>query len=109
MKFLLYIPPIIWVFMGICFLTYGDYLSKLWAYKPTIWLFLFTILVYSFSACFWFPAIYQKNQIATMGTIWQLMGVIGAMLVGLLIFHEHLVWYQWLGLVLAIVSMLLLG
>ena len=91
------------------FFAGGEYLSKAWALNPTLLKAALTILSYAASSLMWLPAIYQKNQLAIMGTIWLLLGTIATIAIGLLVFKEQLTLAQGLGLFLAVIGMILLS
>ena len=44
-----------------------------------------------------------------MGTAWLALGVVATVGIGLFIFHEKITLLQWLGIVLALISLGLLG
>lgn len=103
------IPPLVWLIISALFFASGEYLSKSWALNPTLLKVVLTILAYAVSSLMWLPAIYQKNQLAIMGTIWLLLGTVATVAIGILVFREQLTLAQGFGLFFAIIGMILLS
>ncbi len=109
MNILLAIPAIIWLCISASLYAVGEYLSKIWGMKPSFHLALVFVLFSAFSGLTWLPALLHKNQIAIMGTIWLLLATIATIAVGVFIFHERITTIEWIGLILALVSLAILG
>lgn len=101
--------PFIWLLVSIFFYAYGEYLSKIWAFRPTFWMTCWVIFIYAMGGVGWLPAIYQRNEIAVMGTLWVVLATISTVIVGTGILHEPLSWSQWIGVVLAVISCVLIA
>lgn len=96
------VPTLVWLSMSALCIAGGDFLSKSWANTPTLRGAFLTAFVYSMSSFFWLPALYWKNELALLGTLW---GVVVSLLtvgIGVGIFHESLEARHWLGIALAI-------
>lgn len=104
MKFLIFIPAIVWLIISALFNAAGDYFSKFWAEKPSIILVAAVILSYVLSSLTWLPALLHKNHIATMGTLWFLLGTAAVVIVGVLVFGETLTMNHWIGIMLALAA-----
>lgn len=109
MNILISIPAIVWLLISALFFAAGEFLSKLWGQAPSIRLAILVVLVYSFGAITWLPALLHKNQLSIMGMLWLLLGVIATILIGVFVFHEHLNIYQIVGVVLALLAMILIN
>lgn len=102
-------PALYWLVASVIFFALGEYLSKKWALKPGYLLGTYAVLMYSIGSLLWLPALLQHNEIVVMGRIWLLMATAGSMLVGLIVFHEHLTPIQWTGVALSLSALALLS
>ncbi len=109
MNILLIIPAIVWLCISVYFFGIGEYLSKIWGMKPSLHFALIYVLFSALSGLTWLPALLHKNQIAIMGTIWLLLATIATITVGVFVFHERITTIEWIGLILALISLALLG
>ncbi len=109
MNILLAIPAPAWLILSALFFAGGEYLSKHWGNAPTWCGALFVVLVYSVATLTWLPALLHKNELAVMGTAWLLLATAATLVIGVFIFHESLSGPQWVGVVLALVSLFLLS
>lgn len=90
------------------FYCIGEILSKYWGTKPALWLGIIVLLSYLTGSFCWLGIMVQKNQLALMSLIWQVLTTIISVAVGILYFHEKLTTSQWAGAVLAILGFILL-
>jgi len=109
MNLLSIIPGWIYLVISVLFFAAGEYFSKRWALSPSPNLFLLVIACYIASSTIWLPALFQKNQLAILGTIWILLGMIATVSIGLFLFGEKLSAVKMVGLGLALVSLALLN
>lgn len=109
MTLLTFAPAWAWLLLSALFFACGEYLSKRFALSPSLLLVAATVSVYALGTLAWLPAIFQKNQLAVTGTLWNLLAFATTVGIGLSIFGEHLAWYQWLGLVCAACAIALLS
>ena len=108
-KFFLSIPAIIWLLASVILFGFGEYFSKYWATRPDFWRAFWALLAYVLATFAWLPVLLHKNHLSTMGTAWLALGVVATIGIGLFIFHEKITFLQWLGIVLALIALGLLG
>ncbi|MFA4936853.1 MAG: hypothetical protein WC575_00970 [Patescibacteria group bacterium] len=106
---LMLLPAAVWLILSALFFAGGEFLSKKWGIKPSLEMTLLVVAVYAMGTVMWLPALLHKNQIATMGTIWLLLATVATVSIGVFIYHESLNPQQWIGVVLALVALGLLG
>jgi drug/metabolite transporter (DMT)-like permease len=98
----------------ICFLSsallYGiaEYLSKMYANTGGSLSLCSAFILYCIISALWFPALRQHNQLAVMTVIWTMMYIIVGSFVGVAFCHEKLTVMQWIGIVFAVISSILL-
>jgi multidrug transporter EmrE-like cation transporter len=109
MNILLTIPGWIWLLVSVLFFAAGEYFSKKWVLGPNTLLFLLVIIFYVAGSISWLPALMQRNQLAVLGTLWLLLGMIATVSIGLFLFGEKLSAVKVVGLGLALVSLVLLN
>lgn len=109
MKILLFIPAFVWLIISALFFAYGEYLSKSWALQPRFSLVIAAMLTSALSMLTWLPAIFQRKELAIMGTMWILLATIATVFIGILVFAEKLTLLKWLGVGLALIAMALLA
>ncbi len=108
-NFFLSVPAIVWLLISSVFFAAGEFLSKKWGMAPNFNNTILVIIAYSISSLLWLPALLHKNQLAIMGTFWLVLATIATVAIGVLVFHEKLNNLQWLGVLLALVALGLLG
>lgn len=102
------IPALGWLLMSALFFSGGEYLSKLWGYKPGWGLTAAVVASYAVGTLLWLPALLHKNDLARMGTLWYLLTTPTTILLGVLVFKEKLTPTQWAGIAVAMVALWLL-
>ena len=102
------IPALGWLLMSALFFSGGEYLSKLWGYKPGWGLTTAVVCSYAVGTLLWLPALLHKNDLARMGTLWYLLTTPTTILLGVLVFREKLTPTQWVGIGVAMVALWLL-
>ena len=108
-SFLLAIPAIIWLVVSVILFGFGEYFSKSWALHPDFRHAFWALLTYTLGTFTWLPILLHKNHLSTMGTAWLALGVVATVGIGLFVFHEKVTFLQWLGIVLALIALGLLG
>src|SRR3990167_7820085 len=109
MKFLLSINYLFWQVLSGLLFAVGEFLSKKFAFNPRAVFVIFILIMYSLGALAWLPAILQKNQLSIVGAIWSVLSLLATVLIGVLIFGEHLNALAVAGLVLGFLAILLLS
>lgn len=109
MKFILSINYLFWLVLSAVFFACGEFLSKKFALGPKPTLVMLILLAYILGTFAWLPAILQKNSLSIVGTIWSVMSLFATVLIGVIIFKEHLSVIGIMGMVLAVVSIVLLS
>ena len=106
---LLIVPALVWLLTSSVFFAVGEYLSKHWAYHPSLRGVLVVVAAYATSTILWLPALLHRNQLAVMGTAWLVLATIATVIIGLVVFHETLILRQWIGIGAAIGALILLA
>lgn len=92
----------LWIGISLCFEILGDVFLK----RQRL---ILAMGAYNVMLMLWFLAVrIGDNSIALPGTIWLLGGHISLVLIGCF-FGEHLIFRQWLGVVLAFVALLMIS
>jgi multidrug transporter EmrE-like cation transporter len=109
MNFILSIPPLAWLALSAVFFAAGEFLSKKFALAPSWSYVLLVACAYLLGSLAWLPAILQKNQLSIVGAIWSVLSLLTTILIGVLIFGEHLNTTAIIGIILAFVAVFLLS
>jgi multidrug transporter EmrE-like cation transporter len=109
MSSIINIPAIIWLIISALFFACGEFLSKKFALHPSASYVIVIIVVYTLGTLTWLPAILQKNQLSIVGAMWSVLSLLATVLIGVLIFDEHLSLVGILGILFAIISIGLLS
>lgn len=109
MGFLISIPGIFWLLTSAIFFAVGELFSKTWANSPSLIEVILLLLAYSASSLLWLPALFQKNQLASTGVAWLILGTLATTLLGILLFHEKINLLHGIGIFLALIAMVLLN
>jgi multidrug transporter EmrE-like cation transporter len=112
-SYLLLLPAMIWLIIGILTNTYAEYTSKIWAINPAgvkghlymVWV----LLVYTVGSICFLCALLHRNEIAVMGLTWQVLSMVGTIFLGIFIFHETITIHQYIGMFLAGLAVLLIN
>jgi len=100
---------LLWLFISVLFYAVSEYLSKKWALDRSNWLIVCILFFYVTSSAMWLPAIASKNSLVLCGIIWLILATMATIGIGVFIYHEPLTWYQYVGLSMALVAMVLLS
>lgn len=109
MNFFLSVPAAVWLIISALFFAGGEYFSKLWGRHPTVETTLWIFIFYTLCSLSWLPALLHKNQLAVMGTLWLLLGMVATIIVGVFVFHEKVATVQIVGIFLAFIALILLN
>lgn len=102
------VPSFGWLLLSALFFGWGEYLSKKWALEPTLRGWIAVVVIDAIGVMVWLPALYNRNQLSSIGVAWVVLGGITTMGIGLLIFKESLTVIQWIGIFFAFVALILL-
>ena len=109
MSFILSIPAIVWLVISALFFACGEFLSKKFAIHPSVYLVVAVVVIDAISTLAWLPAILQKNQLSIVGAMWSVLSLLTTVLIGLIIFREHLNLTAILGIIFAFIAIGLLS
>jgi multidrug transporter EmrE-like cation transporter len=101
---------IIWLYaIAMVFYCGADILSKYFGMKPTLFMGSTVMTCYIVGTFCWLGIMAQRNELALMSLIWQILATITSVSVGVLYFQEKLTMVQWSGAAFAIVGFILLS
>ncbi|MGH7249464.1 MAG: hypothetical protein ACREGC_00660 [Minisyncoccia bacterium] len=109
MNLLKVIPAMVWLITSALFFAFGEFLSKKFALNPSFSYVALIVGIYALGTLAWLPAILQKNQLSIVGSIWSVLSLLATVLIGTLIFKEHLNTIGIIGIILAILAIALLS
>lgn len=109
MNIMLAIPAMVWLIISAVLFAIGEFLSKKFAMNPSWSYVIVTIIFYLFGSLTWLPAILQKNQLSVVGAIWAVLTLVATILIGVVIFNEHLSVVGIIGVCFAIIAVALLS
>ncbi len=101
-------PVFLLLLLAVCMNIAGDYAGKFWSVHQKPWIFLIAFGLYALAGLLYLPSLLKEGLIVT-SLIWTILTVVGFVLVGLLIFHEHLTTMQLLGVGLGVAAVVLLS
>ena len=103
------VPYIVWLLFSTTAFAFGEFFSKKFALSQS-WVIFFTLMgCYMLSTLLWLPAIVEDNQLSIVGSIWSVLSLVVTVLIGTLIFHEHLNLLAIIGIALGAISVFLLS
>lgn len=109
MNLLMAVPYIIWLTLSAVCFAMGEFFSKKFGLEPG-WFFVGCIFAsYGMGTLLWLPAIIQNNQLSIVGAIWSVMSLLATVLIGVVIFGEHLNLIAVAGIILGFISVFLLS
>ncbi len=109
MNIILAIPVMVWLIISAVLFAIGEFLSKKFALNPSWSYVAITVFVYLLGSLAWLPAILQKNQLSVVGAIWAVLTLVATILIGVVIFNEHLSAVGIVGVCFAIIAVALLS
>ncbi len=101
------VPVPVWLTLSATTVIIGDYLAKRWSIDRGATLFISAMAAYALSGPFYLPTLLKEGLVVT-SLIWTIITTLGLLVVGMLIYHEHLTTSQSIGVILGIISMILL-
>ena len=102
-------PYILWIVLSALCFAVGEYFSKKFGLQPSLTLAACVLLSYNIGTLLWLPAIVQNNQLSIVGAMWSVMSLLATVLIGVLIFGEHLSTTAIIGILLGFISVFLLS
>jgi len=87
----------------------GLYYTKKYSINNKLLYIFFAILFYGLIPIILILLLKYQNSIALLNVLWNVLSTIYGIIIGLLIFHEHLNINQWIGVVLGILSIIFIN
>jgi multidrug transporter EmrE-like cation transporter len=109
MRFLLFVPAIVWLLVSGFLNADSEGVSKYWAMERHWYLIVVVATLSATSSILWLPSLLHKNQLSIMGTGWLLIATVTTLFLGLVVFREQLTVTQWIGIILAVLALSLLS
>lgn len=109
MSVILSVPYIIWLILSALFFATGEFFSKKFGLEPSWYLFGCIMMSYIIGTIMWLPAIISNNQLSIVGAIWSVLSLMATVLIGVVLFNEHLSTLAIFGIVLGLASVLILS
>ena len=85
----------------------GDYFAKFWSTNRKTIFLVSALISYFFSGVFYIPTLLRDGLVIT-ALIWSLLGIVGFVFIGLVIFKETLTGVQTVGVAIGIISLIIL-
>ena len=82
--------------------------AKKYALNPAYVFFWITFISYNFNTILFLPILSKVNNLATVGTLWNMGHAAVTLSVACLVFHEPLALKQWVGIGFGIIAVFLL-
>ncbi len=98
------VPLILLVIFEAC----ADIIAKYFAITNKLWIGVGALAVYIIANIFWLVSLKNGAELATGAVIFSVISQILAILIGVLIYHEHLSIIQGIGIILGLISLVLL-
>jgi len=86
----------------------GDLFAKYWSVKQRSLFLILALIFYFGSGVFYVPTLLRQGLVIT-SLIWSLLGIIGFLVIGLVLFKEHLSPLQYFGVALGVAALVLLN
>lgn len=102
------IPVLILLIISAIFMITGDYFAKYWSINQKVIFFIIAFLTYSIAGIFYIPTLLREGLVIT-SVIWTVICSAGFLIVGLIIFKEHLTTWQTIGVMLGVISVFILA
>jgi multidrug transporter EmrE-like cation transporter len=83
-------------------------MSKRWSLTPSYSLAALTLIPYLSSSIIWLLALKEGKSLVIVGMLWSLLASLATTGIGLIVFHEQLTSYNYYGLILAMIALILL-
>ncbi len=102
------LPLIVLILLSASSVVFGDYLAKSWSISQRNFLFVGAFVAYGLSSVFYIPTLLREGLIIT-SLLWVIISTLGFLLIGLILFREHLTMGQWVGVGFGIVALIILS
>jgi len=83
----------------------GDVFAKSWSLNRRPAFLMAALVGYLVGSFFYIPSLLHEGLVVT-SVIWTLVATLGFILVGLLFFHEHLTFWQTIGVILGALALI---
>lgn len=97
------------IFFSMLFYALGEYMSKLYGNKQKPSYAVWAILGYMVPSCMFLPIIVRWNNLAALGTVWNVCYLFITLFIAFVCFHEHVSATQVVGIGFGIISIILLS
>jgi multidrug transporter EmrE-like cation transporter len=101
--------PYLWLLLSVISFGFGEYISKLFSLKPSVFLAGIIVVPYVIGVWLWLPAVLKMQSLSVAGTIWNVMSTVVTVAIGVIVFKEHLTYTTVLGILFALTSIVLLS
>jgi multidrug transporter EmrE-like cation transporter len=98
----------LWLLLSVLAFGAGEYLSKKWSLQPSPLLALLLVLPYMAGTWLWLPALKAGKNLATTGITWSVMSAAATVGIGIVLFHEKLNVYNYIGILFSVLGLVLL-
>ena len=102
------IPVWILIALAAASVIAGDIFAKYWSQNRRLSFFILTLILYAGSGLWYTPTLLRKGLIVT-SIAWTITATVGFLIVGMIMFKEHLTGLQIVGTVLGTVAIILLS
>ncbi len=102
------VPTLALLFLSASSVVTGDLFAKYWSMTQRPLHLALAVAGYFFSGFFYIPSLLKEGLVVT-SVIWSVLSIVGFLLIGIVLFKEHLTLLQTAGAVLGIVSLVLLS
>ena len=97
----------LWLIISIPLYSVGEYCSKMFGTTHR-WEYVFVgTLGYAIGSLCWFPAIFLRNELLVVDTMWKTLAAIATATLALFVFHERPTIVQCVGVVIVFIGMLM--
>ncbi|MDD4901751.1 MAG: hypothetical protein PHE24_01310 [Patescibacteria group bacterium] len=98
-----------WLLISMVFYAGGEFFSKKFAMGPKVSILIVVLVFYSLNVLAWLAALWNKEELAIVGTTWAVLSVMVTISIGIFIFGERLNGYGIAGIIFGVVAIALLS
>lgn len=102
------LPVWLLLFLSASSVVTGDFFAKYWSQNQRGWALALAFIGYFGSGFFYIPTLLREGLVVT-SLVWDLLGLLGFLVIGLLVFREHLTSLQIVAAALGVVALILLN
>jgi hypothetical protein len=95
--------------LSMSFYGFGEYLSKKYSINNSFGTGFFAVICYAINAMGWLMAFNKFNSLIICGNIWGILYCFVTIFIGIYVFKESASIYQFIGIGLSIISMILMS